>query len=77
MNSWSAKAFVFFLIVSASHRNVQPQPQSFNGKKIVIDLNNGIITINNQFSVSSSEYKRDNRGKSAIKSDVIALLLEF
>ncbi|XP_018396408.1 PREDICTED: chymotrypsin-like protease CTRL-1 [Cyphomyrmex costatus] len=57
MNSWSAKAFIFFLIISASRRNVQPQSQhlKFHNKRIIIDFNNGIITINKQLSVSNTK----------------------
>ncbi|XP_025992894.1 chymotrypsin-like protease CTRL-1 [Solenopsis invicta] len=55
MDSWSAKAFVFFLVVSTSRRNALPQPQNFNNKRIVIDFNNGVITINNQLSVSNTK----------------------
>lgn len=56
MDSSSARTFVFFLITSTLCGHIRPQSQPQNFKKIIIDINNGIITINDHLVVSNSEY---------------------
>ncbi|XP_012234411.2 chymotrypsin-like protease CTRL-1 isoform X2 [Linepithema humile] len=55
MDSSSARTFMFFLITLTLCENVRPQSQPQNFKKITIDVNNGIITINDQFVVSNTK----------------------